>query len=81
MLTMIKICAVTAAAIAALGAFGATARRDPMAVSDDIASRLTERIAEGGRVKVAALVVGEVDEGVALVDDGGGAQAGPYEKR
>ena len=74
MLTMIKICAVTAAAIAALGAFGAERRRDPMAVSDEIALRLTERIAEGGRVKVAALVVGEGDEGVALVDDGRGVQ-------
>lgn len=73
MLTMIKICAVTVA-IASLGAFGAERRRDPMAVSDEIALRLTERIAEGGKVKVAALVVGGGDEGVALVDDGRGVQ-------
>ena len=45
-----------------------------MTASDEIASRLTERFAEGGRIKVAALVVGGDDEGVALVDDGKGNQ-------
>ena len=74
MFTRMKTCAMIAAAIAALGASGAVVKRDPMAASDEIASRLTERFAEGGGVKVSALVVGEGDEGVALVDDGKGAQ-------
>lgn len=60
--------AALAAALLALAACGAT--NDPMTASADIADRLTQRIAEKGVLKVAALVVGDGDEGVALVDDG-----------
>ena len=57
-----------AAAFVSLSVSAAT--NDPMSASADIADRLTQRIAEKGVLKVAALVVGEGDEGVALVDDG-----------
>ena len=70
MLEKMKICAATFAAVSAIAGF--CAEGDPMTASDEIASRLTERFAEGGRIKVAALVVGGDDEGVALVDDGKG---------
>ncbi len=60
--------AALAAALLSLAACGVT--NDPMTASADIADRLTHRIAEKGVLKVAALVVGDGDEGVALVDDG-----------
>jgi general secretion pathway protein D len=42
---------------------------DPLKPSQEMASRLTERIAQGGGIKISALVVGSDDEGVAFVRD------------
>ena len=60
-----------AALAAAVSVAAAAVTGDPMAVSAEMADRLTERFAEGGALKVAALVVGAGEEGVALVECGG----------
>lgn len=67
-----KIFEMAAVAATALSAFcaGASVTNDPTVASAEMADHLKSRLAEGGRLKVAALVVGAEDEGVAIVDDG-----------
>lgn len=70
--TRIKIKA--AALVLVLPVLAIAENNDPMVASAEMADRLKARLAEGGNLKVAALVAGEADEGVALIDDGKGAQ-------
>lgn len=70
--TRIKIKA--AALVLVLPVLAIAENNDPMVASAEMADQLKARLAEGGNLKVAALVAGEADEGVALIDDGKGAQ-------
>lgn len=56
-----------AVAVALSAALGGT--NDPMKVSAEMADHLKTRLAEGGQLRVAALVVGAAEDGVALVGE------------